>query len=394
MKNIIISLVIIFIFSACKKDEQTMDKTNSQASFVTEQTAFLVSNNFRNEIKPSRTATSTEKNIFSINKDSQPIMYVINYKEGGFTIISAENRIEPILAFSEEGEFAKENTKYPEGLKTWINHFGEIISYVRTNNIACPPEISAIWNNYTKTPSTDSRAATPSDDVCEGLDELRITVGPFLSTEWHQEDPFNASLPMIEKENGSFMHAFVGCVPIAVAQVLKYHHHPNNYQWELMPNDNNSANTYTWELINDIHAFINEEDTIKYKETGSSVKESFNIATLFTKYFNYTSAVRQSYDRNDADDELFIYRRPFIITGVKPTSGGHSWVCDGAKQWYSCIEMDEGNIAARHLYYHMNWGWDTREPYTNYNGWFSPSNFTVNGNVYSEDLVMTYQIKP
>ena len=43
-------------------------------------------------------------------------------------------------------------------------------------------------------------------------------VGPLLTTEWHQDYPFNRYTPIKGKK-----HAPAGCVPIAIAQVVNYH---------------------------------------------------------------------------------------------------------------------------------------------------------------------------
>lgn len=37
--------------------------------------------------------------------------------------------------------------------------------------------------------------------------------------------------------NGSNFQVYAGCVPIAMAQVMKYYQHPTNYNWSAMPLD-------------------------------------------------------------------------------------------------------------------------------------------------------------
>ena len=51
-------------------------------------------------------------------------------------------------------------------------------------------------------------------------DEIRNykKVGPLLTTEWHQDYPFNRYTPIKGEK-----HAPAGCVPIAIAQVVNYH---------------------------------------------------------------------------------------------------------------------------------------------------------------------------
>lgn len=40
--------------------------------------------------------------------DNKNAFYAINYEEGGFTIVSANDRVRPILAFAEEGRFSND----------------------------------------------------------------------------------------------------------------------------------------------------------------------------------------------------------------------------------------------------------------------------------------------
>lgn len=55
-------------------------------------------------------------------------------------------------------------------------------------------------------------------------------VGPLLKTRWHQREPYNLDCPqIIGKEACS--NALVGCVGLAVAQVMKYFCWPPYYRW-------------------------------------------------------------------------------------------------------------------------------------------------------------------
>jgi hypothetical protein len=47
-------------------------------------------------------------------------MYIINNPNNGFIIISADDRTDPILAFSENGSFPDEYIKLPSGIAEWI----------------------------------------------------------------------------------------------------------------------------------------------------------------------------------------------------------------------------------------------------------------------------------
>lgn len=53
-----------------------------------------------------RTASTSEINEIETvaDEDKSPLFYVINYKTGGFIIVSSDLRTMPVLAYSETGE--------------------------------------------------------------------------------------------------------------------------------------------------------------------------------------------------------------------------------------------------------------------------------------------------
>lgn len=87
------------------------------------------------------------KSSFSVTYDEiQPTFYVINYNEGGFVIISGDDRTIPILAFSEKNNFPIEkNKKYPGGLVFWLKSNHEFIKDLRSKNIEQTAIVKAAW---------------------------------------------------------------------------------------------------------------------------------------------------------------------------------------------------------------------------------------------------------
>ena len=192
MKNMMKRLITLFLLSIllvnCNQEETVlMENTNENQypNLVTTQMANIVSNKFMDKFKGTgaRGVSKKIKESFPIVKDSQPIMHVVNYEGGGFVVISGDNRIEPLLAHSETGYFKEEETDYPEGLKHWINHINNTISYIRTNNVALPTELAAYWEQCLSEEDFESRANKPVDQCKEIEDGLHDkTVGPLLST--------------------------------------------------------------------------------------------------------------------------------------------------------------------------------------------------------------------
>ncbi|WP_324292971.1 Spi family protease inhibitor [Marinifilum fragile] len=301
-------ILISFFFAACSNDDLNHQQPKEEdPHFINDQIAEKIAINLNTDLLKAKNSTlSTTNEITEItpieDENCEPLFYIINYKNGGFVVISADNRTTPILAFSDYNNFSLDNNDYPTGLVDWLLKTKNGIQAIRIDSIEQTSIIKQEWekllnqsSNQTANLKTnqdsriiESRIEPPSG--CE--DELEI-VGSLISTNWHQGPPFNTLMPILTCDGQSFQ-ALAGCVPIAVAQVMKYHQHPTNYNWSNMPNYSATSDTYN--LIKDIHDNIGIWyygewlSKIEYKCNGTGVPRSFGTHTLFTNAFNYTSA--------------------------------------------------------------------------------------------------------
>ena len=116
---LVLTLIGIFIFS-CNKDENfvTMEDAADIGSFI----QYPEVGNFKNRtIYKNITLKRKSKSIESItgipDENGNVISYIVNYSNGGFMMISADNRLNPILAYSESNSFVVDENLYPVGLK-------------------------------------------------------------------------------------------------------------------------------------------------------------------------------------------------------------------------------------------------------------------------------------
>jgi Peptidase C10 family/Spi protease inhibitor len=313
--------------------------------------------------------------------------YAINYDVGGFVVVSADSRVSPILAFSEEGKFSNNIDEIPDPVVSWMEEEKESIQYLKESTLTQIAEIKLEWD-YLLT-------VTGNPNLCENL---FVQKGPLLQTKWNQGSSFNNLIPFY-CPNGS--NAPTGCVPTAMAQVMKFHQKPNSYNWGQMPNDYGTLHTQTlmWHLgqsLGMVTPFGNS-----YSCDGSSAN-SGNIPGSFVNTFGYSNAnyTTIGYSPNYAFYDISL-NKPVILTGGRRRAGvqwpwnyytdGHAWVSDGFLYVILKAPDNIGNCQQYGFrFLHMNWGWG---PY-GYNGWFNENNFNPSTYTFNYQRGIVHNITP
>lgn len=321
------------------------------------------------------------------NQKGNTAFYIINYNENGFILLSSDKRINPILAFSENGIF-NVNESYPEGLRFWLDDTINQISDIQTSELEQSNEVKLAWkevsNSLTGIVKNNNLYSKDPPIGCFEHSET-ISVNPLLSSTWDQQGYFNDQLPFINC-NGSSFQVYAGCVPIAMAQVMKFYEYPTNYSWSSMPLTYGTSTTANF--IKDIHNNIN---TIylgnpSYDCSGTGVSSSANMGNVLKNKFGYSYANWADYNYNTVKTELNS-NRPVILSGDNGTTG-HMWVCDGYSE--TTFYYDDCTGATVGPVFHMNWGWYNGS----YNGYYSYNNFNPAGTTYNNNKKMIYNIIP
>jgi len=71
-------------------------------------------------------------------------IFVVNFSQGGFVMVSADDAAKPVLAYSLENQFGSDNSS--PAVKDLINSFQKEISYARDNNLS-NDEFSSNWKS-------------------------------------------------------------------------------------------------------------------------------------------------------------------------------------------------------------------------------------------------------
>ena len=287
-----------------------------------------------------------------------PYYYVFNIgTDGGFVIVSGDDRTPEILGYSDQGSFDAQNI--PENMRAFLQGYADEMQRLPANVTAASRGVGA------------KRAA------------VRSSITPLLTTLWNQHEPYNNSCPLKGTDR-----TLTGCVATAMAQVMNYHQYPvdpttaipgytpigdgagpqvdplgeTTFDWGLLRNEYDGADTDAAAAeVAKLMQYCGASVQMNYGVKGSEAATSMVINALIN-YFDYDGgasyAKRSEYDYNEWVALLYTElanNRP-VLMGGQSTGGGHAFVCDG---------YDEDD------FFHINWGWGGTS-----NGFFRLSNLT------------------
>ena len=134
-------------------------------------------------------------------------LHIFDMEGKGFVIVAADDRVQPILAYSFSNPFP--NSLNPN-IAYWLQGYNDQIE-------------EAVSNNYRQRESTlQEWGSLILKDVVSKSDDATTTdltaVPVMLTTQWDQSDPYNILCPYDSVYHG---RTVVGCVATAMAQVTK-----------------------------------------------------------------------------------------------------------------------------------------------------------------------------
>ena len=303
-------------------------------------------------------------------------LYVFNVaNDGGFVIVSNDDRTTPILGFSDSGSLDAENI--PDNMRAWLQGYADEIAWLQTQST------QGVHGIQLKMPRRIGMHSTQA-------------IAPMLTSTWNQGTPYNNLTPYYKDNGGSYSyspsyrngysHCATGCAATAMAQLMYYHKWPQNataaipgYTWENLGSSLSGlpATTFDWENMLKSYSNVNYNNTqatavatlMQYcgwslgmnygKESGASTQD---VATALKNYFDYKETTqyvsRDSYTGANWTDLIYYELangRPVLYAG-QSSGGGHGFVCDGYEY--------RGNTD----YFHINWGWGS-----NSDGYFTLS---------------------
>ena len=335
-----------------------------QAALYTAQTYMLAKGKVINTVqKPFKAA---RKAAAQTTGEEEAYYYVFNAgDDGGYVIVSGDDRTEPILGYVEQGSFDPENI--PENMRSWLQLYADQIKYIVDN---------------------DLQPDSPQLKTRNKVRGTKHSVPELLTTRWNQGSPYNILCPKYYKEDGTQHYPATGCTATAMAQVMYFYKHPEKTKAVIPAHsntytlDNGTTKTVTaksiprntvidWDNMRDTYSwqgesYANAQDTAVANLMllcGQSVKMGWGpssganfSAEAYINYFGYDNSCyvgeRRDYSIDDWFDMLYNEIEqgyPVLFSGFS-SGGGHAFVLDG---------FDGENL------FHLNWGWGGGS-----NGWF------------------------
>lgn len=300
-----------------------------------------------NKVKAKSAKTHRIIAASELLNSKQDAFYVCDAGAEGFAIVSADERMTPVLGFSRSNGFDPENI--PAGMQELLSSYAK--------------EYEALTSGM------------PIKMVKRRIEGIQEQVGPLLTTEWGQGDPFNNKCPEWQGER-----CITGCVAVTTAQTMRYYQYPDSargvvdyaaqsynipiredlstfhFDWPNMRNQyKNGATEAEKNAVSDLLYACAVAAKMNFGLKGSSASSSNQVRAL-VENFGYDpdiANIHKDYMTTNEWQKLMLNElnadspRPIIYAAVSPAEGGHSFILDGYK-------ADEDGYP----FYHVNWGWE------------------------------------
>ena len=313
--------------------------------------------------------------------------YAVYLKPAGLVIVPADDRIEPVIAFSPRGKFDP-NLDHPFSILV----VEDLEARMRFINSARAMKASgATQRARDKWLALAGAAGKSVKSRAGGVSDLRVPA--LVKSAWDQDS-----------EGGAYDYCYnyftpnhypCGCAATAMAQFMRYHRHPaaavgprqfevtvehdpNPYQtfamlggdgaggpynWDMMPLDpGQDTSTAERQAIGALCFDAGISVNMRYGPMGSSA-DMYLVMTSLKNYFYYANIIYGSNNGGDIGAGFTGMANANLDAGfpvllaVDGHHGGHAIVCDG-------YGYNSGT-----MYHHLNMGWGTY--YASDNVWYA-----------------------
>lgn len=393
-KRILLSgMMAAFLFSCEVVDENTLnvpqESARIESNFVSQDYAEAIAATYAGFYVPHGDELVTravevrkvKETIPVYNESGTNVYYIVNLEGGGFRVVSADNRLQPILASSEEGSMTNESIGEIPGLQMWVDGMIQHVTDVKASNDTLQADIiKALWRDVNPiNPISRVSSGTPDCSFAGQSIYETLDLGAQIYSRWHQGDGYNdmlaqAGCPPPEDDEEVIVPHYngrypLGCTTIAAGLAMRYNEKPSTFNWADMPWTEPTTTTASFlaELSRKIGVIYDCDGTEGSISDVCNALKSYGYNNV--SVVNYTQSVMQA---QISANGLVIMR------GNKPSEQvGHEWIVSGVRQttYYRCDETPYGTLVKTHVMtmekmYHIDWGFNGDS-----NGWYTEDGF-------------------
>ena len=360
---------------------------NIFAAFQSLDTAKKVADNFLS----TKRENLTVKNSFEIYSGKKVYGYVINYLPTGFAIISSDDILEPVLAYSVLNNMDKSRNGDEMFLTTVLQDL-KWRTEIYSNDSVRKSENQTLWTKYLSNDisTKDFQQWPPSGST---------PTDGWVETRWNQTGVYNRFCPL----DNTGQRSVVGCVATAMAMIVDYHKYIGtlhftdaddfNGGWNGEMHIDNDYEERDYppfpelnEYLDDLRIHYQNNETLTMDDlsalnfacgiavhmlwssqgSGAWVQD---VAVGLLNKFDFSSAFWMDYNTTSfydiLKDDMMSMRPAEFAIYTDGWNNGHAIICDG-------YNTDN--------YYHLNYGWGT----SNSTCWYllpygMPSNYSIIG---------------
>ncbi|UCF42772.1 MAG: right-handed parallel beta-helix repeat-containing protein, partial [Planctomycetota bacterium] len=307
--------------------------------------------------------------------DGEPVYYIVYLEPAGFVIVPADDLVEPIVGFVDDGTYDPSPTN-PLGALVTNDLNGRIAAVRNVKGLEASGRMEEAVKCQAKWSELISLADSGEDGpVSKGLGSISdVRVAPLVQSRWEQRSVCEAYCYNYYTPN----HYPCGCVATATAQLMRYHEHPNDgpkyqqctfqvngveqkayplggdgsggpYNWSQMPLvPDCSLTTAQREAIGALCFDAGISTGTKYTSSGSEGR--FDDWSPLKGIFKYSNTIKGYVDNQNIERLVEMInpnldgKHP-VLLGIAKGIAGHAVVCDGYGYDFST------------MYHHINMGW-------------------------------------
>lgn len=340
MKKQVLLLLAALPFVGLQAAEVSQDRAKATAQTLMAR----LSGDFDTEVESVRT----------MFYEGQRAYYVVQFRYGGWMLVSADDQSSPLLGYNYEGTYPTDDADMPDNVRGMMDWYADQV----VNNARSTGQRHKGWDEALR-PVQESRLMAANDKI-----------EPLISFCWNQTGSYQKYCPQ-----NSSGQAVVGCVAVGMAQamaVAKWPDRPVGNHGYTSANfgslyvDYDSEPAYNWNAI--LNGANSYDDVARllyhcgvsvnmdYGVDGSGSQTAY-IATALQRNFKYPKSVSY-YSRNNYSGDW----HELIMNELKEGRAVAYSGADPKKNYGHCFNIDGYDGA----HYHVNWGWGNK----NYNGYY------------------------